>query len=106
VTGVPLRVLDIAQQEGQDAARWYENRRAGLGDEFLDELSRTFEAIERFPRASTQVPVSLPGREVRRTVVRRFPYVVVYEVVSDDDVLVLAVAHGRRRPNYWINRLP
>ena len=99
-----LRVLTIAREEAAEAARWYEEQRTGFGDLFLEELSRVFETVEQHPRASTQVTVAAPDREVRRIVLRRFPYSVVYEVLAEEAV-VIAIAHQRRRPNYWIDRL-
>jgi plasmid stabilization system protein ParE len=94
----------VAQREAREAARWYEGNRDGLGDEFLEELARVFEHIEKFPHAATQIPVSDANREVRRTVLDRFPYVVIHEVRAEG-VMVIAVAHGRRKPRYWIDRL-
>jgi toxin ParE1/3/4 len=44
------------------------------------------------------------GRELRRFVMRRFPFSIVYYIV-DDIVRVVAVAHGKRRPGYWRVRL-
>jgi hypothetical protein len=98
-----LRILAEAEEEAQEAALWYDARRPGLGDDFLDVLSSAFQASERLPQASSRVPNAPAGREVRRYVLRRFPYTVVYEVRADE-VLVLAVAHTRRRPNYWHHR--
>ncbi len=43
------------------------------------------------------------SREIRRCVLPKFPYYVAYEVLASE-VIVLAVAHARRRPFYWINR--
>ncbi len=98
-----LRVLSEAEEEAREAAQWYENRRAGLGQDFLDALARAFEEIERNPQAFQQVTVQDPARQVRRYVPRRFPYSVFYEILASE-VIVLAVAHSRRRPNYWQQR--
>jgi len=100
-----IRVLDEAAEDMREAAEWYEGRRAGLGDEFLDQIQAAFTAIERTPSGFSSVTPALPGREVRRFVVTRFPYSVVYEVRSDE-VVVLAVAHQRRRPDWWHSRQP
>ncbi len=42
-------------------------------------------------------------RTIRRFLLRRFPYVIIYEIVSDE-IHILAVAHTKRRPGYWKNR--
>lgn len=98
-----VRLLTEAQAEAQEAARWYDEQQQGLGGEFLEALARGLEAIEESPRACAKVETSQPSREVRRFLLPRFPYRVVYEVLADE-VLVLAVAHVRRRPNYWKRR--
>ena len=89
-----------ARREFREAALWYETRGAGLGAEFVAEmgacLARVADKPARFPEMR-----GVPG--VRRALLRRFPYAVVF-LVHDDVVTVLAVAHGRRRPLYWRTR--
>lgn len=98
--------LDIhprAQAEIREAADWYDERRPGLGDEFLALVESTLELIERYPRRYGTVPDAPPTREVRRRILQRFPYSVVYEM-RGEDVFVLAVAHARRQSGYWLDR--
>ncbi len=91
----PYRLLDRAEAELLDAALFYQEKVQGLGGDFLDAVDRAFdeilEAPERWP---------LIGEEIRRHFVRRFPYSVLYRV-DPDEIVVLAVAHHRRRPWYW-----
>jgi plasmid stabilization system protein ParE len=86
-----------AEQELEEAADWYESQRDGLGGEFVAAVRamivRFLEAPERFPIV----------HGARRALVGRFPYAVVY-VASTAGVLIIAVAHLRRRPKYWIGR--
>jgi toxin ParE1/3/4 len=98
-----VRLLEEAETESQEAARWYEERQAGLGQQFLDALAHALEIIERQPQAFSRVSTNDATREVRRCVLQRFPYLIFYEVRAEE-VLVLAVAHARRRPNYWQDR--
>ncbi len=98
-----LRVLAEAEDEAQEAARWYEERENGLGFEFLDELSDVLQTIERRPRNFPRVEGIGPTREVRRMLLGRFPFKIINEIRTDE-VLVLAIAHDRRRPNYWKRR--
>ena len=98
-------VLAAAELEAAEAALWYEDRRPGLGDEFLDELDRAFERIQAAPgvcRALEGFPST--SRDVRRCLLRRFPYLVVF-LRRPEEVVVLAVSHARRRPFYWLERL-
>jgi plasmid stabilization system protein ParE len=98
-----LRIDPSAEDEIRSAAAWYEECRSGLGVEFLaavdDGVQRVSQAPESFPRLET-----LPEEEsVRRLVLSRFPYAIIFEL-SDDCIHILAVAHARRRPGYWEHR--
>jgi hypothetical protein len=94
-----LKQLPEAEEEVNQAVDHYEQKTSGLGLDFLFEVETGFSAIiqapERWPRISPRV---------RRYLLRRFPYGIMYEV-KDDIVLVIAVANLRRRPNYWRRRL-
>jgi hypothetical protein len=100
---VRVRILAEAELEAREAARWYEERRQGLGNQLLDAIARGLEAVEEDPRRFAVLETIHSSREVRRYLVPRFPYTLIYEV-RPDEVLVLAVAHVRRRPNYWKRR--
>ncbi len=91
-----LVVGPIAEREIEATARWYEAREPGLGAGFIVELLRALDDIEEQPEA---FPV-LAGA-YRRKLLDRFPYAVIYKV-APRRVYVRAVAHGRRRPGYWI----
>lgn len=99
-----LRLLSEAEDEARDAAQWYEDRQAGLGDRFLAALAKGMDKIERGPRRHRQVAQAPEGREVRRVLLDRFPYAVVFEVRAEE-LLVVAVAHTKRRPGYWRDRI-
>jgi len=81
-----------------DAWLWYEQKRSGLGDEWVGCVEAVLGEIALDPA----LHVAVHG-EVRRALVRRFPYAVFY-VVEPAQVLVLAVAHVRREPGYWLDR--
>jgi hypothetical protein len=100
---VKLRVIAEAQLEFLDASQWYEEMRQGLGTEFLSVLGHAFGLIERFPRIATRISSKKSPVERRRFVLEGFPYAVIYEVRAEE-VVVLAVAHTRRRPGYWKRR--
>jgi toxin ParE1/3/4 len=86
------------------ASRWYDREKAGLGLDFIRMVDRAIAQIESVPRSGSPVP-GVADAAIRRILVRRFPYHVVYIELSDR-VQVLAVAHQRRRPGYWIDRIP
>jgi toxin ParE1/3/4 len=96
-------MLPEAETEAEEAAGWYEEQLRGFGFDFLDALAIALEAIEKYPRRHAKVPGRFRSREVRRVLLQRFPYKVIYEVRPRESV-VLAIAHGRRRPTYWRRR--
>ena len=85
-----VRLEPEAKQDIREAWQWYEQRRTGLGEEFVDAVDDVFELIaaapERFP---------LVHRNVRQVLIKRFPYSVCY-VVESGVVYVVAVLHSRR----------
>jgi plasmid stabilization system protein ParE len=90
-----------ASDELHAAAGWYEERRAGLGDEFMEEVEQAKDRIGRTPQAFPPHP----GSELRKCVLRRFPYTIFF-LEQADRVWIAAVAHQKRRPGYWSDRQP
>ena len=100
----PLRVAAEARQEIRDAALWYDGQRPGLGDAFVAAVD---DALSRMVRLGPECRPAMgvaPELQVRRILVRRFPYLVVF-VELPRVIRVLAVSHVRRRPGYWKKRL-
>ena len=99
-----LVLLAEAEAELEDAAVWYDERSPGLGDELLDDIQRGLQMIRETPETWPRWP-STPARipPIRRFVLERFPYAVAYQV-HPDFIAVLAIAHVKRRPLYWIGR--
>lgn len=93
-----------ARAELRAAAIWYDERRPGLGDELIAEVSSVLDKIGEVP-ASFQIwpGISPTPLSIRRAVVNRFPYIIAFEVHSEH-TLVLAIAHAKRRPLYWLTR--
>lgn len=92
------RFLSEARRELFDASTYYESQAPGLGDQFLDEIDRAVALIRAHPRASPVLQVDL-----RRKVLRKFPYSLLYSI-EDELLLIVAVMHHRRRPGYWVGR--
>lgn len=93
-----------AQAEVRAAALWYDERQDGLGDRFLERLHEALMRISEMPSAYPAWPDTEEAvRPIRRVLVEQFPYAVAFES-GDDQLLVLAVTHTRRRPLYWLAR--
>ena len=83
----------------REATNFYETQRAGLGAQFLTQLDVTLAQI-------SHEPYSLPvvEGEVRRSIVKRFPYVVLFRILDTDTVRVLVIRHHRRSPRFGMIR--
>ena len=99
-----LQVEPAALLELFEAAAWYDDARDGLGEEFIAAIEYAFELIKSAPRLSSSLEYWSSAWEVRRYCLQRFPYVVVYWI-HGDSITIVAIAHGRRRPLYWIDRI-
>ncbi|HEV3073996.1 MAG TPA: type II toxin-antitoxin system RelE/ParE family toxin [Thermoanaerobaculia bacterium] len=89
----------LAARELGEAVEYYDEARRGLGEEFLHEVERAIAFLDQYPQAAPKV-----GREVRRLVLGRFPYSVIYRDLGAGQIRILAVAHQKRRPRYWTRR--
>jgi len=95
---IPYKFHPDADAELEAASLFYESRMAGLGKSFAAEVERTIALVREFPEAGTSV-----GPKRRRVLVARFPYSIVYRQ-DPDSMVIVAVAHQRRRPGYWQRR--
>ncbi|QQO52764.1 MAG: type II toxin-antitoxin system RelE/ParE family toxin [Thiohalocapsa sp. PB-PSB1] len=89
-----------AEAEYLESIAYYESKRPGLGATYLGEFERVMDAICEAPHRN---PVERRP-DVRRMRMKRFPFTVLYRE-NANTVQVLAVAHNRRRPQYWLGRL-
>jgi plasmid stabilization system protein ParE len=96
---VQIVVQPEAEADLDDAFRWYETRRNGLGHELMDEVHRAFVRIVEDPMRPRALHL-----DARRVRLRRFPYVVLY-VVRETRIYVLAVLHERRNPRLFRRRV-
>jgi plasmid stabilization system protein ParE len=91
--------LPEAEEEFREAARYYEGEAPGVGLAFIVEVHRVVSAILSHPRAAKIVRGG-----IRKKQLSHFPYSLLY-LLETDLVLIVAVAHHKRRPTYWRNRL-
>ena len=94
-----------ARAEFLDAVRWYARRNVVAAVRFDECVSRAEAAIGKAPHRWPLVNGVPRELNVRRRLVDGFPFAMVY-VEFDREILILAVAHGKRRPGYWRERVP
>jgi plasmid stabilization system protein ParE len=104
---VKAKFLRQAEAELREAIRWYQAHSPGMDVRFLDAVSAAQFDIEDHPERFSRPPAVQTKRDVRRRLLKGFPYSIIYEIRAKDPVLlILAIAHGRRKPGYWIRRRP
>ena len=94
-----IRFLEAAEYELELAIDYYNQQKQGLGAEFLEEIKSTVKRIANFPEAWH--PLS---KRTRRCQTRRFPYGVIYQIRTDE-ILIVAITHLHQKPFYWLKRL-
>ncbi len=94
-----IRFLTIAQSELDDAFDWYEKQAIGLGYNFLEALNVALRLVVSYPELQPLVSAN-----IRRCLLNRFPYALYYRITKDE-IFVVAVAHLRRKPKYWHDRV-
>ena len=91
------------RQDVAEAAAWYEQRKPGLGSEFVAEVSKVFLALAENPHLNARRSCR---PRIRWRLAKRFPYRIVYEVrESEELVLVAAVLHAALHDRHWRKRL-
>jgi plasmid stabilization system protein ParE len=95
---MPVRFHPLAAEEIEEAQAWYEERSLLAAAGFLQELSG---AVRRIGEAPNRYPIALHG--ARRLVLERFPFNIFYRVTASE-IVVVALAHQKRRPGYWADR--
>jgi plasmid stabilization system protein ParE len=99
MTRRPLEFHPAAAEEVEAALSWYGSRSRDAARAFVVELDDALKHIEAAPSRWPE-----HAHSTRRYVMRRFPYLVVYRD-TPDALQIVAVAHGRRRPGYWRQRV-
>lgn len=88
----------LARQELEAAVRYYELEYSGLGCMFKEEVRKAALRIAAYPQAW-----SIESGDVRKCLLHKFPYKLMYSL-EDNHILVIAVAHQHRKPDYWVGR--
>jgi toxin ParE1/3/4 len=96
-----IDVHPAVYSELEDSRSWYEERAKNLGNEFLCEVDRVLSTVQQAP---TMWPWHDEQRGIRRFLIHRFPYAVIYRPTSSA-IQIIAVMHLRRHPDYWKSRM-
>lgn len=91
--------------EIHDAAAWYEERRLGLAADLLGEVEQTLEQIALRPATFPRLAAMPQDLVVRSALLDRFPYALIFLPLPTGDLRVVAFAHAKRRPGYWLWRV-
>jgi len=94
-----VRFHPKVSEELDAAASYYEGKRSGLGVLFIAEAKKSRDRIVELSAAAWEV-----RKSIRRRSIRRFPYFLYYSV-EEREIFIVAVAHKRRRPDYWEKRM-
>ncbi len=90
--------LPEAEQEFREAARFYEEKASGVGISFIAEVHKALSFVGQNPYSAKDI-----GDGIREKVLNHFPYNILYSTEAGS-ILIIAVAHQKRRPKYWVVR--
>lgn len=93
-----VRFYETAEREFDKAITHYEQQVPGLGERYRNAVKDALERIKQFPEAYS--PLS---RRTRRCLVSGFPHGIIYQI-KEGEIIIVAVAHLHRRPEYWTHR--
>lgn len=94
----PLRLTAAAEHDLREGRRWYEKEAPHVAQRFRVEIRAAVSRIAEHP-----LLYPIVHHNVRRSVLRRFPYSVFYRI-EDEAILVIAIVHQARQPQVWQQR--
>lgn len=99
------RQLDEARAELHEAANFLDDEREGWGDRFIDAVEAAIDSIVESPHTWALHRGKPRTPPVHTRSVAGFRYDIKYVIVNDDEVVIIAFAHERRKPDYWEHRI-
>jgi len=96
VSAYHVEIAPAAECDIREAFLWYADRNRLIAEAFRTEVFSVIDLLGTSPLGK-----AADALDNRRRVLHRFPYTVVYQV-TERTVTILAVAHHRRLPNYWL----
>ena len=94
-----IQFISPSDRELDDAMEFYNEQLPGLGEQFFDELMHSLDLICTFPNSWKKV-----GENTRKLLLPRFPYLILY-IPEEEKILITAIAHQHRSPEYYIDRV-
>lgn len=94
-----INYLKLAKLEFHASITYYEQQEKGLGKRFQNDIQASINRIKNFPNSYQKV-----SNQIRRCTLHRFPYNILY-LFEEDTILIVAIAHQHRVPEYWIERV-
>ena len=95
----PIKYHEAAEVELLNEIGYLELRAKGLGRRFYAEVLRAERLISQFPESAAEIKT-----DIRKRLLRKFRYSLIYSR-DKDSLLILALAHHSRRPEYWVGRV-
>jgi plasmid stabilization system protein ParE len=90
---------ELAVKEFIEARDFYDSLAFGLGEKFVLDLEY---AVNRLSENPLMFPIKFVN--YRAALLRKFPYSIIFKAVSREEIIILAIAHQKRKPNYWATR--
>jgi plasmid stabilization system protein ParE len=96
---IKIRFLTIAEMEVDEAVSWYQEQSEDESLAFLNEIDHAIRIVRAYPLIATEIEP-----DIHSFCLHRFPYSLIYGV-DNDELVVIAIAHHRRAPHYWADRV-
>jgi plasmid stabilization system protein ParE len=100
----PARYHPAARDELRAAIRYGEADRPGRGALLEAAVSHVLRRLRRLPPSAPRWSHLRSPFEIRRALVKRHPYLVIYAILPDQ-LVIIAIAHTSKRPGYWRDRV-
>lgn len=98
-----LRLIEPARNDIREVAAYYDRHSRQLRARFRDDLKYVLDRIEAQPEAFSLLETLPESLGYRRARLPAFPYLVIYRI-NNNEVIVTAIVHASRRPNFWLDR--
>jgi mRNA-degrading endonuclease RelE of RelBE toxin-antitoxin system len=97
-------IRDEADKDAQEAYDYYEQQQPCLGQEFLMALVERYDDLEKYPQNYGYIDTQLE-KILRDTKIRRFPYVIIFEISENTEVIVYAIHNTRKKPSARLRKI-